>query len=641
MLDLIASYLVRGLNIFLHFMPIGSTLWLGGRFGALLYYLSGKRNRIAYSNLKAAFEGEKSTGELRRITKSVYRNMGQTFAELASMTKADKRYIDKYVNIINFERAQKASSNPKGMILLSAHFGDWELATIASVIKGFPLYLLSRDQKMKRTGELLNVLRESKGNIVIRKGMDIKKIFRVLHEGKNLGILGDQNAGVHGELIDFFGRPASTAVGPFRFAQKSGAWILPAFIHRVNGPYQDLILEPIMEIGKNEDIALYMREYNRLLEKHIRANPGQWLWMHKRWKVTPLKKILVLDDGKKGHLKQSLAVVKQIRRYRKDKGFSPEHTRVDTAGIRFKNKGSKVAFNCLIPVLSTWFGMHLKCLKWALTPESYEAVSGRYADVIVSCGSTLLGVNIALKMENNARNVTVLDPGILNRDKFDIVVMPRHDAGKNSSEKDNVVVTEMAPNLIDPASLAGFRPANAGDKTAVGLLIGGDNTYFTFTEDLVDKVVVNVRNSLEQIDGEVYFTTSRRTPAPCEAACREAFERSPRCGMFVSGRDDHDEHTVEKILAASDTVIVSGESISMVSEAVSSGKTVLVFMPNKRKEGLTKYERFVEELRERGYLKLVKPADIPDELVHIARKKPKITPPEDNRRIYEKLYKLF
>jgi mitochondrial fission protein ELM1 len=111
--------------------------------------------------------------------------------------------------------------------------------------------------------------------------------------------------------------------------------------------------------------------------------------------------------------------------------------------------------------------------------------------------------------------------------------------------------------------------------------------------------------------------------------------------MFVLGRGDRDEHTVEKILASSDTVIVSGESISMVSEAVSSGRPVLVFMPRKKAEGLTKYERFVEELRERGHLRLVKPSDIPDELVHIVEKKQEVTLPEDNRRIYEKLYKLF
>ena len=111
--------------------------------------------------------------------------------------------------------------------------------------------------------------------------------------------------------------------------------------------------------------------------------------------------------------------------------------------------------------------------------------------------------------------------------------------------------------------------------------------------------------------------------------------------MFVSGRNDRDEHTVEKILAASDIVLVSGESISMVSEAVSSGKPVLVFMPDKKSEKITKYDKFVEELRERGYLLIVKPNDIISEANDIVNGQYKPATSDDNKRIYEKLYRLF
>jgi KDO2-lipid IV(A) lauroyltransferase len=642
LLDLIASIFVRAFNLFFHVMPIRFDLWLGRRIGALMCLLSGKRRSITYANLKAAFCGEKTPEELLRITREAYINLGQTFVELMSMTKANKRYTDKFVDIKNMERIREASKNPNGMILVSAHFGNWELSTITGVMEGFPLYLLSRDQKMKRTGELLNMLRESKGNVVIRKGMDIKKIFRVLHEGKSLGILGDQNAGASGKLIDLFGRPASTAVGPYRFAQKSGAWILPAFIHRVKGPYHQLVVEPIMKIGEGDDVVPYMKEYNNLLEKHVRAHPGQWWWMHKKWKLTPLKKVMVLDDGKKGHLKQSLAVVGQIRRYREDEGFAPEHIKVDIVRIRFRSRSARALFNAVSPFFEMSARARLACLRMALDRESYEeAVCRRYADVVVSCGSALSGVNRLLKLENYAKNLTVLDPGVLKRGKFDVVVIPRHDVPAKGMRGDNIVVTEMAPNLVDPGGLAALVPEKTDGRTVIGLLVGGNNPYFEFTDDLVGELVKNINISLEQLDGNICLTTSRRTPETCETVLRKAFERNPRCRMFVLGRGDRDEHTVEKILASSDTVIVSGESISMVSEAVSSGRPVLVFMPRKKAEGLTKYERFVEELRERGHLRLVKPSDIPDELVHIVEKKQEVTLPEDNRRIYEKLYKLF
>ncbi|MGB3082368.1 MAG: lysophospholipid acyltransferase family protein, partial [Candidatus Omnitrophota bacterium] len=320
--------MVRVVNVLFHLMPIRLNLWLARRLGVLAYYLSGRRKQIAYANLKAAFSKEKTPYEIKHIAKNVYVQAAQTFAELLSLTKVNTQYLEKYIKFRHRDRLEKASKNSKGLIFISAHFGSWELMIATSITIGHPLHILARDQKMKRLNELLHRIRESKGNTVIRKGMDIKNIFQVLRRGDSIGILGDQNAGPTGTLLDFFGRPASTAIGPYRFAQKTGAWVLPAFMHRVKGPYHEVVLEEPMIIGKNEDITPYAQAYNRLLEKHVREDPDQWFWMHKKWKMTPVKKIMVLDDDKKGHLKQSLAVVKQIKRYREKEGFSPDQTKV-------------------------------------------------------------------------------------------------------------------------------------------------------------------------------------------------------------------------------------------------------------------------------------------------------------------------
>lgn len=626
-------------------------LWLGRRMGTVVCLLSGKRKNVAYANLKAAFCKEKTPRQIKRIMKDAYKNMAQIFVELISMTKMDKRYIDKHVLVRNIERIEKASKNPKGMILLSAHFGNWELSTATSAVKGFQLHVLTRDQKMKRLNELLNRLRELNGNIVVRKGSDIKNLFKILRDGNGIGLLADQNAGEAGELINLFGRPASTTSGPYRIAQKTGAWVLPAFIHRKKGGlYHELVLEPPMVIEKGEEIIPYVREYNRHLEKHIRAHPDQWLWMHKKWKLTPVKKIMVLDDGKKGHLKQSLAVTKQIRRYRKDKGYKPEHIELDIVEIRFKNKIARTVFNALTPFFTARCQGCLKCLKIALDRKSYEDVASRYADVIVSCGSALSGINKILKIENYAHNLTVLDPGVLNRGEFDLIVIPEHDLlRKRLKRKDNIIATDLAPNLIQPDELVSLKGAmemvaNDGIRAAapcVGLLFGGDNRYFTFGEDLTRLVAKSVKEACRKMDGYSRVTTSRRTPVEAERILAETFTGDRSCARFISGRDDQDEHTVEKILAASDIVIVSGESISMVSEAVSSGKPVLVFMPDKKKPRYTKYEQFIESLHRRGYIKIIKPEEISKEAVHLIKNVAEITPLDDNKRIYEKVHRLF
>ncbi len=637
MLDLIASFLVRGLNAFFHVMPIQFNLWCGRRLGGVARLLSGKRQRIAYANLKAAFCAEKTPNELKRIANNVYRHLGQTFVEILSMTKVDKRYIQKFVKVRDLERIEKASKNPNGMILISAHFGNWELSTVTSVAKGFPLYLLARDQKMERLNELLNILRESKGNLVIRKGADIKNLFRVLRDGKSIGILADQNAGASGQLVDFFGRPASVAVGPYRIAQKTGAWLLPAFIHRTKGPYHDLILEPLMIIEKGDDVIPYMREYNRLLEKHIRDYPEQWMWMHKRWKMTPLKKVMVLDDGKKGHLKQSLAVVEQVKRYREKEGCAPEETEIEVVRIRFRSKIAKFLFNVMRPFFGPGCQGRLGLLRMALDRESYANAVGRYADVIISCGSALCGVNIILKMENYAHNLAVLDPGFLCRGKFDLIVSPRHDLrGRRVEEK--MIVTHLAPNTIKPSN----NNAGGKNKPCIGLLFGGDNRHFAFDEALTRSVAEEVEKTCDAIDASFYATTSRRTPQAPEEILKTAFTGNPRCVKFISGKNDKDEHTVEKILSSSDVVIVSGESISMVSEAVASGKPVLVFMPKKITSRRTKYERFVDGLDKSGYLSRVEPGEISSCASRAVRQKTRtVSLPDDNRRIFEKMYKLF
>lgn len=639
MLDLIASYLVKGVNIVFNFLPIGFILWLGRRVGGFVYLASGKRARIAYANLKASFCREKTPQELKVLRKKIYTNIAQTFAELIATTKFDQKYIDKYVKVINLDIAAEGSKNPNGMIFLSAHFGNWEMSTVASVYNGFPIHILVRDQKMQRLNELINQLRESRGNIVVRKGFDIKKIFKILREGKTLAIMGDQNAGVNGELVEFFGRPASVAKGPFKFARKSGATIVVALMHRVKGPYHELFLQGPMNIKKDEDIRPYMEEFNRMLEAEVRKYPDQWLWMHKRWKATPVRKIMVLDDGKKGHLNQSLAVCGQIKRYRQSEGFAPEDTQFETVKVSFKSSFTRTVFGLLCPLAGRRAQGSLRLLKWALEDECYNKAVMNYADVIVSCGSSAGGVSKMLKIENNARNVAVMDPGRMLAGWFDVVIVPRHDHDGRKHKDGKYVITELAPNLIMPDELAVYSREKEGP--CLGLLFGGDNKYFSLGEGVASRVAESLRAAADGCGGRVYATTSRRTSNEAEEALSKVFSKSGCRADLVSGKNDNDEDTVKKILSASDVVIVSGESISMVSEAVSSEKPVLVFMPEKISAARTKYEKFLKGLEAGQYIRVIKPEDIAFHAEGLIGKKGAARPIEDNDRILGAMYRLF
>jgi mitochondrial fission protein ELM1 len=249
----------------------------------------------------------------------------------------------------------------------------------------------------------------------------------------------------------------------------------------------------------------------------------------------------------------------------------------------------------------------------------------------------MCGVNRILKIENYAHNLTVLDPGPLMRNKFNVIVMPRHDAAKiRGIEKDEkVVVTELAPNSIEPL------PQSEDGKKCIGVLMGGENKSYTFGEDLMSNVARGIKEGSVQSSADYYITTSRRTPDGAESVLKEALDSGPQCVEFVSGKTDTDEKTVEKILARSNVVIVSGESISMVSEAVASGKPVLVFMPDEIQKGETKYARFVKGLEEKGYLKIVTPEEISKTIAEVLEKKIEFKLPDDNDKISEISGKLF
>ena len=147
MLDLIASLMVRGLNLVFHRTPIRFNLWVGRCSGGMVHLLSGKRKMVTYANLKSAFCDQKTPGELRKMTKRVYVNMVQSFAEIVSMTKFDDRYVEKNIKVHNIERIEELSKTGKGVIFIAAHFGNWELNSMVSAAHGYPLYFLGREDR--------------------------------------------------------------------------------------------------------------------------------------------------------------------------------------------------------------------------------------------------------------------------------------------------------------------------------------------------------------------------------------------------------------------------------------------------------------------------------------------------------------
>jgi mitochondrial fission protein ELM1 len=283
-------------------------------------------------------------------------------------------------------------------------------------------------------------------------------------------------------------------------------------------------------------------------------------------------------------------------------------------------------------------------MRLCLKKESYGNLMKRYAEFIVSCGSSLAGVNIFMKKENNARNVVIMKPGIFCcSKKFDFMIIPKHDKIKR---RRNVIVTELAPNLVDEKALsAAAERLKSSVKTEkekiVSLLIGGDNPEFRLSENLLRKVLADVLKSCESNDADLMVTTSRRTSPAQEAIIKSALQRHPRCKLLVIANEHNPEGVLTGMLALSRVAVVSGESISMVSESVSSGKKTVVFSLEKRKGRMTKHERILENLANQKHISIARTGEL---ISLIGRALKDNTPPKkigDTEKIYEAMRALI
>ncbi len=282
-------YLARLAAYKIYILPISIGLYIGKILGALAFWVLFKYRDIAISNLELAFSGEKSKPEIRRIAKQVFENLGKTAVEVINFPKLNKKNIDKFVRIVNLDIVDKAFEKGKGVIILTAHFGNWELLALTMRVKGYPGAAIGKRLYFDKYDKYLNSLRKVHDLNIIYRDDSPKKILKILRDNQIIGILADQDVdSVEGVFVDFFGHPAYTPIGPVALAKASGATIVPAFMIREKGRHTLVMENPIELIDtgdKEADMIRNTQAWSRIVESYIRRYPEQWVWLHRRWKT--------------------------------------------------------------------------------------------------------------------------------------------------------------------------------------------------------------------------------------------------------------------------------------------------------------------------------------------------------------------
>lgn len=648
-IDYLSCILFRLAGPVIRILPKNFALFIGRLLGGFFYYFDLKHRALVYSNIKIVLADKVPLERLYKITRDFYRNFGQNIIEIFLIPAIDKKYFDKYIEVKGKENITRAFDKAKGVILLAMHEGNWEFSNIICANMGFPFVLFVKDQKFPRLNSLLNSYRVQKGCKIIQRQNEFygaRKLIESLKNNEAIGMTADQG-GKSGVLVNFLGKEASMPSGAVRIALKYGAVILPAFFIRVHGLYHKVIISPPFCLEKSQDIENDIRnnlqKLIKIFENYIITYPSEYLWSYKIWKYSDSREILILDDGKTGHRRQSEALAKITKDYLEEQG---KKVSLRIIKVRLKNRFAKL----LLPIAGRLiykydYKAYNRLLKISLVKESYEALVSAGSDIVVSCGSSLSGINYLFSKINRAKSLTIMRPCLVNTNKFDLVVIPHHDA---PALKKNIVETNGALNLVDDEYLktqaqrlvsawTGASPVSTDYSFYIGLLVGGETKDFHLSADLMKAIIEQIKCFCEKEKAGVLITTSRRTPAEVEALIKKEFKDYPYCPFLVIANEENPDYSVGGILGTAQAVIVSPESISMVSEAACAKAHTIVFDAQVGR----RHRKFLRYLSEKGYIYLAAPEEILAVINKIYTEHPKKNILRDREKVKQALHRVF
>jgi len=280
--------ILRAIIALIYPLPLELSVIMGKWLGRLTYYLLPKYRFQTIHNLAEAFKS-KSRRDIEKIAREVFENQGRTLAELVNFPKINTSNIDRLVTAEGMEKVDEALKKGNGVIMLTAHLGNWELLAAYFGLKGYAPSVIARKLRYEKYDSLINSMRQSKNINVLIRGDSFRSALKALKHNQVLGILPDQDIdSIEGVFVDFFGRKAYTTVGPVALAMASKAVFLPCYIIRQDGRHKIFVNDPL-ELentgNREQDYLSNTAKWSRTIEGYISKYPSQWVWMHRRWKT--------------------------------------------------------------------------------------------------------------------------------------------------------------------------------------------------------------------------------------------------------------------------------------------------------------------------------------------------------------------
>jgi KDO2-lipid IV(A) lauroyltransferase len=284
---------LRLVHMCMHCWPVDGNLAVAKLLGDGMYLLDKRHRKRALHNLSRSFP-DMPEKQREEMAKRSMQQLFMLFVEVLFTTRLVR--IDtfaKYVSLDNFGDTLRLLMNKnQGVIMLTGHYGNWEILGYVLATLGFETTSIARPLDNKYVNEWLLGVRERKGQKIIAKKGATTEVVDVLTNHGAVGFIADQNAGTKGIFVDFFGRKASTYKSIGLLAMEYKVPVVIGYARRLNNRFhfkvgaQDIIWPADWE-NEASPLQYITQRYTKAIEDMVRADPGQYLWVHRRWKTRP------------------------------------------------------------------------------------------------------------------------------------------------------------------------------------------------------------------------------------------------------------------------------------------------------------------------------------------------------------------
>ncbi|HWR41079.1 MAG TPA: lysophospholipid acyltransferase family protein [Patescibacteria group bacterium] len=279
-------------------LPSSWALRIGYGLGTLCWpFVPRRRKQMAEDNIMRSLEVDRPTAQ--RIARRSGVRFGPLFMEVLRLPLLNRENIRRFVRFEGEQHLWEALQHGRGVVLATAHSGNWEMLGAALAMYDFPIIGIAQRQTNRDMNRLINEYRTGTGMPIVYK-QGVRDMVKLLGEGKIVGLLMDQDNLGDGVFVEFFGRLASTPQGAAALARLKGSPIVPVFISSQGDGTHLATAHPAVWLEKTpdreRDIFVTTQQLTRIVEQHIRDHPAEWFWLHNRWKTPPPESVGVKTD---------------------------------------------------------------------------------------------------------------------------------------------------------------------------------------------------------------------------------------------------------------------------------------------------------------------------------------------------------